>query len=52
VVATTAINKVGLVATMSTAVPFVNDPTPSSYATADNHKKIVVTITRDRTRSS
>ena len=35
-------------ATVTVAISYVNDPTPTSYATAANYKKVVVTVTRDR----
>jgi type II secretory pathway pseudopilin PulG len=41
------ISKTGLKATMTTQVSYVNDPTPSSYATLANYKKVIVTVVRD-----
>lgn len=38
----------GLAATISTQITYVGDPTPTSYATAANYKKVTVTVTRDR----
>jgi Tfp pilus assembly protein PilV len=37
----------GLQATMTTQIAFVNDPTPTSYATSANYKRVTVTITRN-----
>lgn len=39
----------GLQATMTTQIAFVNDPTPTSYATSANYKRVTVTITRNDT---
>jgi Tfp pilus assembly protein PilV len=36
----------GVSATVTTQITYVNDPTPSSYATAANYKKVVVTVMR------
>ena len=33
---------------MVTQIAYVNDPTPTSYATAANYKRITVTVTRNR----
>jgi len=38
----------GFLATAVVAITYKNDPTPTSYATAANYKKVSVTITRDR----
>ncbi len=38
----------GLTATVSTQISYVNDPTPTSYATGANYKKVIVTVTRAR----
>jgi Tfp pilus assembly protein PilV len=37
----------GLDATLTTQIQWVNDPTPTSYATSANYKKVTVTVTRD-----
>jgi prepilin-type N-terminal cleavage/methylation domain-containing protein len=34
--------------TMVTQIQYVNDPTPTSYATAANYKRVTVTVTRNR----
>jgi type II secretory pathway pseudopilin PulG len=39
----------GLKATMTTQIAYVNDPTPTSYATSANYKRVTVTITRNDT---
>jgi len=46
VAATSSFTRDGLTATITTAIAYVNDPTPSSYTTAANYKKVVVTVTR------
>jgi len=38
----------GFLATANVAISYKNDPTPTSYATAANYKKVTVTITRNR----
>ena len=38
----------GLNATATVTIAYVDDPTPTSYATAANYKKVTVTVTRDR----
>lgn len=38
----------GLAATAAVTVTYTNDPTPTSYATAANYKKVTVVVTRDR----
>ncbi|MCC6223488.1 MAG: carboxypeptidase regulatory-like domain-containing protein [Thermoleophilia bacterium] len=38
----------GLDASVSIQITYVNDPTPTSYATAANYKRVVVTVTRTR----
>ncbi len=48
IVASQPVTVTGLQATMVTNVSYVNDPTPTSYATAANYKKVTVTVTRDR----
>ena len=32
---------------MVTQISYINDPTPTSYATAANYKRITVTVTRN-----
>lgn len=34
--------------TMVTQIAYVNDPTPTSYATSANYKRVTVTVTRNR----
>jgi hypothetical protein len=46
VVATRTVNINGLAATVTTQISYVDDPAPSSYATAANYKRVVVTVTR------
>jgi prepilin-type N-terminal cleavage/methylation domain-containing protein len=48
VVATRALVLTGLTATMTTRVSFVNDPSPTSYVTEADYKKVVVTVVRTR----
>ena len=38
----------GLAATATITIQYVDDPTPTSYSTAANYKKVTVTVTRDR----
>jgi hypothetical protein len=38
----------GLQATVTTKIGWVDDKTPTGYATAANYKKVTVTVTRDR----
>jgi len=45
--ATTAINTGGLLATMTTKISYVNDPTPLSYQSLANYKQVTVTVTRN-----
>ena len=45
--ATTACGN-GFLATATIAISYKNDPTPTSYATAANYKKVSVTVTRNR----
>ncbi len=47
VAATTAINLTGLDATITTQIRYVDDPTPTSYETTANYKRVVVTVRRD-----
>jgi prepilin-type N-terminal cleavage/methylation domain-containing protein len=37
----------GLVATITTQIRYVDDPTPTSYETTANYKRVTVTVTRD-----
>jgi type II secretory pathway pseudopilin PulG len=39
----------GLQATLATQIAYVNDPTPTSYATSANYKRVMVTVTRNDT---
>jgi type II secretory pathway pseudopilin PulG len=39
----------GLQATLATQIAYVNDPTPTSYATSANYKRVTVTVTRNDT---
>ncbi len=45
---TTNINTGVLVATVTTQISYVDDPTPLSYTSHANYKKVVVTVTRNR----
>ena len=38
----------GFLATATVAITYKNDPTPTSYATGANYKKVTVVVTRDR----
>ncbi len=44
VASTTAINLTGLNATITTQIRYVDDPTPTSYETTANYKRVVVTV--------
>ncbi len=44
--ASQSVSKGGFVGTLTTKVTYVNDPTPLSYTTYANYKKVVVTVTR------
>jgi hypothetical protein len=46
--ATETVTVRGLTATVTTQVSYVNDPTPTSYATAANYKRVTVTVVRAR----
>jgi type II secretory pathway pseudopilin PulG len=46
---TRAISVRGLHATLTTLISYVNDPTPTSYATSANYKRVTVTVTRNDT---
>lgn len=48
VVATRTVTQDGLIATVTDQISYVNDPTPTSYATGANYKKATVTVTRAR----
>lgn len=48
VVASKTVSVRGLNATITTQISYVNDPTPTSYATSANYKRVVVTVTRAR----
>jgi type II secretory pathway pseudopilin PulG len=43
-----SLNAQGLKATITTQVQWVDDPTPTSYATSANYKRVTVTVTRNR----
>jgi type II secretory pathway pseudopilin PulG len=45
--ATTSINLTGLDATITTQIQYVDDPTPTSYETTANYKRVTVTVRRD-----
>jgi type II secretory pathway pseudopilin PulG len=45
---TRSVNVRGVQATMTTQIQWVDDPTPTSYATAANYKKVTVTLTSNR----
>lgn len=47
VAATTPINLNGLDATITTQIRYVDDPTPTSYETTANYKRVIATVTRD-----
>ncbi len=47
VASTTAINLTGLNATITTQIRYVDDPTPTSYETTANYKRVVVTVRRN-----
>jgi Tfp pilus assembly protein PilV len=47
VAATTSIALTGLAATITTQIRYVDDPTPTSYETTANYKRIVVTVRRN-----
>jgi prepilin-type N-terminal cleavage/methylation domain-containing protein len=48
VVASTKTIATGLVGTITTQIRYVDDPTPTSYETTANYKRVTVTVTRDR----
>ncbi len=48
VAASRTVTQNGLTATVSTQISYVNDPTPTSYATGANYKRVTVTVTRVR----
>lgn len=45
--ATTPINLTGLDATIFTQIRYVDDPTPTSYETSANYKRVLVVVRRD-----
>jgi type II secretory pathway pseudopilin PulG len=47
VAGTTSINLIGLDATITTQIRYVDDPTPTSYETTANYKRVIVTVRRD-----
>jgi type II secretory pathway pseudopilin PulG len=48
VVASRTVTSRGYDVTITTQIQYVNDPTPTSYATAANYKKVTVTVTSNR----
>ncbi len=44
---TTAVNVTGLDATITVQIRYVDDPTPTSYETTANYKRVVVSVRRD-----
>jgi hypothetical protein len=47
VASTTSVNLIGLDATITTQIRYVDDPTPTSYETSANYKRVTVTVRRD-----
>jgi len=47
VLATTSVARTGIDATITTQIRYVDDPTPTSYETTANYKRVVVTVRRD-----
>ena len=47
VAATTPVSVVGFDATVTIQIRYVDDPTPTSYETTANYKRVVVTVRRD-----
>lgn len=47
VTSTTTVNLTGLKATITTQIRYVDDPTPTSYETTANYKRVIVTVRRD-----
>jgi len=45
---TTPVAVTGLTATVTTRIRYVDDPTPTSYETTANYKRVTVTVTRDQ----
>lgn len=43
----TSVNVTGLKATITTQIRWIDDPTPTSYETTANYKRVTVTATRD-----
>jgi type II secretory pathway pseudopilin PulG len=48
VAASTPISVRGLAATLQTQIAYVNDPTPTSYATSANYKRVTVSVLRNK----
>ena len=44
---TATVNQTGLKATATIQIAYVDDPTPTSYETTANYKRVIVTVTRD-----
>jgi type II secretory pathway pseudopilin PulG len=47
VAATTSVNVAGLDATITVQIRYIDDPTPTSYETTANYKRVIVTVRRD-----
>ena len=47
VAGTTAVSRTGIAATITTQIQYVDDPTPTSYETTANYKRVTVTVRRD-----
>lgn len=45
---TTPVAVTGLNATITTRIRYIDDPTPTSYETTANYKRVTVTVTRDQ----
>ena len=45
--ATTSVNVAGFDATVTVQIRYVDDPTPTSYETTANYKRVIVTVRRD-----
>lgn len=45
---TTPVAVTGLTATVTTMIRYIDDPTPTSYETTANYKRVTVTVTRDQ----
>ena len=45
--ATTSVNVAGFDATVTVQIRYIDDPTPTSYETTANYKRVIVTVRRD-----